>query len=347
MLWAQSNLSDYFEPVFSAVLASYCVIAAGFILRRTGWLSKDAQTRFLFVTVNLFMPCFIFYRIVLSGTHFELRNAILPPIFGAVSIIIGILIARGLAGLLPASLSGLETRSKRNTFAACVGNLNYGFVPIPLIAHLFPEDESLFGVLLMQNLGVELCIWTITIFVIIGQWQKGLWKRAINGPTCAIVISAALSLLMGSGYFPEPFKDGLSHLAFLKIAIKMFHDTAIPMSMFLVGCTISDYLDISRIRCNPAPTFKVAFWGALLRIGVLPAIMIFVAVALPDTIMSLEMRKVMIIHGGMASAVFPIVLCEIYGGEPTIALDVVLSNSFISLLTTPLWVAFGLKMLSG
>lgn len=334
-----------FGTVLSAVLASYTIIGAGFAFRRSGWITKDAHTRFLFITVNLFMPCFIFSRIVLSGAKFETRDMLLPPLFGAASIALGIAFARLAVMFLPESCTGLKNLEEKNTFAAVVGNLNYGFVPIPLVYALFPKDETLLGVLLMQNLGIEFCIWTLTIFVIIGHRQKGLWKRAINGPTFAILVSAALSFSINSGGIPEGVLARLEYLKFAKISIEYLGQIAIPLSMFLVGCTMSDFHDFTRIRQKPWTSLKIAFWGSILRIGILPGIMIFTAVCLPDSIVSLEMRKVIIIHGGMASAVFPIVLCEIYGGEPTVALDVIISNSFLSLLTTPIWISLGLGLL--
>ena len=45
----------------------------------------------------------------------------------------------------------------------------------------------------------------------------------------------------------------------------------------------------------------------------------------------------------MPAAVVPIVMARHYGGDPALALRIVLSTSVVSLVTTPLWIRFGLK----
>jgi len=52
------------------------------------------------------------------------------------------------------------------TFAFAVGIYNYGFIPIPLMESLFGR-ESL-GVLLVQNMGCEVAVWSVGCWLLTG-----------------------------------------------------------------------------------------------------------------------------------------------------------------------------------
>jgi predicted permease len=47
----------------------------------------------------------------------------------------------------------------------------------------------------------------------------------------------------------------------------------------------------------------------------------------------------------MGSAIFPIVLAKHYNGNTETAFDTVISNTLVSIITLPLWIAFGMKMI--
>jgi predicted permease len=47
----------------------------------------------------------------------------------------------------------------------------------------------------------------------------------------------------------------------------------------------------------------------------------------------------------MGSAIFPMVLAKHYGGDPKTAFDTILSNSLLSVLTLPIWIAVGLSLI--
>jgi predicted permease len=53
----------------------------------------------------------------------------------------------------------------------------------------------------------------------------------------------------------------------------------------------------------------------------------------------------MVVQAAMPCAVFPIVLARHFDGSPEIALKVVLTTTILSLITIPLWIAFGLHLL--
>ena len=82
--------------------------------------------------------------------------------------------------------------------------------------------------------------------------------------------------------------------------------------------------------------------GIAIRLGVLPAILLVLAAALR---VDPALHAVLIVQAAMPSAVFPIVLAKIHGGDMPTALRVVLGTSLVGLVTIPLWLTFGLRLL--
>ncbi len=329
---------ETFSVSLTALLSVFCVIFGGFVLRQKGILTKETDRTLLKVVVNFLMPCLILDRILPSDIFSDWRNLCYPPIIGFGSVFLGIAVGAAV-GLLPEKWNGLGSRKRSGTFAACVGIFNYGFVPIPLVQLLFGDGDPTMNVLFVQNLGVEFALWTVGLLAIRGAFERDSWKQAINGPTVAILLAVPLNLFFRSHFCPSALIEGLPYLAFLKHAMHMLGVSAIPMSMILIGATIADHWRIGKYFKNPGRPLKIAFWSCLLRLVILPGAMIGLAIYLPC---SVELKRVIVLHAAMGSAVFPIVMSQHYGGDQETALDTVLSNTFASILTLPLWVAFGL-----
>jgi predicted permease len=55
-----------------------------------------------------------------------------------------------------------------------------------------------------------------------------------------------------------------------------------------------------------------------------------------------ELKRVLVVQAAMPAAVFPIVLARHYGGQPLVAVQVVLATTALGLLVIPLWLSLGL-----
>ncbi|MCB1134495.1 MAG: AEC family transporter, partial [Verrucomicrobiae bacterium] len=53
----------------------------------------------------------------------------------------------------------------------------------------------------------------------------------------------------------------------------------------------------------------------------------------------------LVVQAAMPAAIFPIVLARLFGGQPRVAIQVVLITSLVSLLTAPFVIAWGLARL--
>jgi malate permease and related proteins len=59
--------------------------------------------------------------------------------------------------------------------------------------------------------------------------------------------------------------------------------------------------------------------------------------------LDLTLKSVLVIQAAMPAAIFPIVAAKAHHGYMPTALRVVLGTSAIGLITTPLWIGFGLQ----
>jgi len=331
-----------FSVALAAILSVFCIVGAGLFFRRSGRLTHQAEQPLIRLTVDLLLPCLIFDRVLKTDAFSDPQNLWLPPLLGFGFTAIGILVGLCVA-FLSAKQSGLATWQQRRTFAGCVGIPNYGFVPIPLVIALLPGDDRTLGVLFVQNLGIELAVWTIVLSTIIGKIDRKSLRHVVNGPSIAIVTSVSLNLLGNSRLVPAAFHE---HIApcfdFLLSAIHLMGAAGIPLSIILIGAIFADHFHREEIKGRLPSTLKIAFWSILIRLIIMPAVFVSLAVWLPCTI---EIKRVLIVHGAMGSAIFPMVLAKHYGGDPKTAFDTILSNSLFSVLTLPLWVAIGLSLI--
>jgi hypothetical protein len=81
----------------------------------------------------------------------------------------------------------------------------------------------------------------------------------------------------------------------------------------------------------------------LLRLGIIPIAFIAAAWFLPLTV---ELKRILVIQGAMPSAVFSIMVAKLYGGHPATAVQCVLSTTLVSIITTPLVIAWAVKAMS-
>ena len=313
-----------FTTVFGAVLPVLGLMVVGFFLRRRCWLTAEADQSLLRICVNVLLPALIFENVLGNAALRRPENLWLPPVVGVVTTVV----AMGIAWFA-ARFVGLTELRARRTFALTTGLHNYAYIPLPLCLMLF--DSGTVGVLLVHNVGVEITLWTVGVAVLSGQSLIGGWRRAINAPIIALALALLLNFL---GTYHPPSEAVLVPAKMLLTMIHWLSQSAIPLALMMIGAIMADYLP----ELRGGQLFRVAGLAIGIRLGVMPLLFLLLAKYLPG---SVELKRVIIVQGAMASAVLPIALTKHYGGDPRIALQVVLSTTLVGLLTIPLWIHFG------
>ena len=173
---------ELFEAVFSVVL----LVLVGVAVRRAGILSEEADSSILKLVINVLMPCLIFSSIVGNDSVKDPANSVLAPLAGFMATALSMLSCLFLAKYV-LRFRGLKEAPAQSTFAVATGLQNYGYVAIPVLVKVF--DSDLLGVLMLHNMGVELALWSVGVMIYSGHVSKESFKKLLNGPTFAVIIS--------------------------------------------------------------------------------------------------------------------------------------------------------------
>ena len=308
---------DYLN-ILSVAVPVYLTMGAGALARRTGLLKHEADTSLMKLSVMMLTPALIIERVVGNPAVMKLAPVLIAAGLGYTLVVIGIALTYFVAPLI-----GLKKGEGRRTFSVACGLQNYGFVAIPLVTALFPDKGTL-GVLFTFTLGVELACWTAGVGLLTGL-DKAPWRLALNAPVLTIIVSLLLNFTGLHIYVPL-----VAHNTFT-----MLGACAVPLAVLLIGASIADLWGQASIRWN------VAIFSPVLRLGIIPIAFLAAAYFLPIT---LELKRVIVVQAAMPSAVFNIMIARLYGGHAPTAVQVVIATTLVSCITTPLVIAWGLKL---
>ena len=313
------SLSD----VLSAVLPVFCLALIGIGLRCVRWLTEEADATLLRLVVNVLTPCLIFDKVLGNQALQRAENLFIPPLIGFGGIVLGI----GTCWLFRRRV-GLKTDPEQRTFALVAGLQNFAYVPFPLVLMLFANHPDTPGVLFLHNLGVDIAMWTLGLITLGHATGPSEWRKLINAPLVAIVLSLLLNSCDGAHWVPRP----------LSITASMLGACTFPLGILLTGAMMADQVR----QLHPARATGTLIWSAIFRLGVIPALMLGIARILPC---SVEIKRVILVQAAMPAGIFPIVLSRLYGGDPATAVRIVAGTTILSLITIPLWIQWGIAWL--
>ena len=198
-------------------------------------------------------------------------------------------------------------------------------MPFPLALVSYPDAVV---DLIRHNAGVELAMWSVGLTILVGA-SRGGWVRALWSPPFVTVMLASGAAQASLGrYLPEP----------VLLAVGWIGDCAIPMGLLLSGALIYEFHRSS----SWAGSVPVITAGISIRQLLWPVLILAATGVLADfSARGLQLRQVMMLEAAMPSALFPIVLTRIYGGDTSTALKVVLTTTLAGLVTIPCWLAAG------
>ena len=307
-----------YGQLFLVILPVFAMIALGVGLRRLQWITEAGEDSLFNLVVRVTFPCLIFESVVANPALREPGNLLLAPLLG-----FGLTLLSMLVGWYAARALGLTIGHGLRTFALAVGLTNYGYLPLPLMDAMFgPESRA---VLLVHNVGVEAAIWTGGVLVVTGLSPLAGWRKLINAPVLALAFALVVNLSGAGAHVPAVLMTLVHALALC----------AIPLGLVMSGASLQPHLDDPRQLVDR----RVTLTAWLLRLGVLPFIYLLTARYLPG---SVELKRVLVVQAAMPSAVVSIIVARIYGGQPLVAVQIILGTTALALFTIPFWIRFGL-----
>jgi len=307
--------------ILLSILPIFGVMGLGWVLRRVDFLSREADDTLFRLSVNVLYPCLIFDSILANPALRDARTVLTAPLLGFALASLGILLCR-----IFAAAGGVKQKESRGTFGIATGMFNWAYLPLPIVLANFGKPAA--GVLFVFSLGVEVAMWTVGRIILSSSGGEPVWRRLLNAPVAAVFLALAANAIVQGSWFPVPLRD----------MIHLLGMASIPIGLMLIGASFFDY--IGEVRWISQG--RVLASALILRLGLLPLVFIAAALFLP---LSNELRQVVIVQAAMPSAVFPLVMARLYGGDAPLALLVILGTTLGSLATMSLWIQWGLGLL--
>jgi len=308
-----------YGQLFLILLPVFAMIGLGVLLRRVQWINEAAEDGLLSLVIKIFFPCLIFESVATNPALHEPRNLLLPPLLGFGITLVSMAIAWYAARAL-----GLTLGHGLRTFALAVAMTNYGYLPLPLMDAMFGIESR--AVLLVHNVGVEAAIWTGGILMVTGLSPRSGWRKLINAPIISLLLAVAFNLTGAFAYVPATVMSLVHGLALC----------AVPLGLIMTGVSIQPHLADPKQWVNP----RITLVAWLLRLCVLPCLFLALARYLPC---SVELKRVLVVQAAMPSGVSSVIIARVYGGQPLVAVQIILGTTVLALFTIPFWIRFGLS----
>ena len=327
-------MHEYLQ-ILGSVLPLFVMMAAGATVRRWKILNEQADRTLVNLLVHVLQPCLILDHVIPSEALRRSGNLLWSPLLGFFCMALGLVVAR-----LAARLYRFPQDAQARTFSFVTGVFNYGYIPVPLIAALYGANTL--GVLFLYNLGAEVAFWTVGFA---GFERRSIikeWPRIFTTPVRAIILGVIINLVT------ECFGLRFDHDTLIAMSwgwpISIVMDTihavgvcTIPIAMLLIGATMADFW--GKFLASSGRTVMIL--TILVRNAICPAAFVLLAWALP---ISVDLKETLIVQAAMPVGVFTLLLARHHGGDVPVALQVIFSSTIAALVTLPLWIHFGMKL---
>ena len=295
-----------FDAVVTQMGVMLLIVAAGYAMRRFGWVDAAADSSFSQIIVRMTAPCLVFYGILANRE--ELFSSSLPQVLLAVGMTV--LIA-GLLSLLLFRGKGISAEH-RSVMRVTTMFGNVSFLGIPLCYGLFGQKGLMLASLYAA--GQDVLFWSVGV-AMMGTGATGLqWKRLLN-PSLMGILLAALLVLTG---VPVP--------EFLVKTASTIGAATLPLSLLVVG---AGFHGIHVDRKTITGLLPIAG----LKLMVVPAVMALLLSAVP---MDPVARAVLAMEIAMPSAAATVALARTNRQDWQYAAGAVMLTTVLSALTVPL-----------
>ncbi|MDD5618230.1 MAG: AEC family transporter [Candidatus Omnitrophica bacterium] len=298
----------------TAILQIFLLGLSGYVVVRKNLASRDNLKFLSSLAIDLFLPCFIFAKLIDNFNFYTYRNWWLFPLLSFIITLVGFL-----TGILFLKLdNGLEKFKKE--FVSLVTFQNSGYLPLILAAFLFggQRQEQMFIYIFLFLLGFNLIIWSVGVFYLKEKSERFELSSIFSPPVVAVFIALFLIALGWARFIPE----------FLTKPIGMFGDCALPLAMFVVGG------NLAQIDFKFKESFKHILYLIIAKLLFLPLLFFGIIFLLKP---SYEIAFLILLQSAMPSATSLSVIMRHYDEKDNIVSLGIFWTHVLSLLSIPLF----------
>ncbi len=303
-----------FLSTFVTVLVTIVLAVPGFVLRKTKLLPDGAANVLAVLLLYVSQPFLMISSLL--NKRFE------SSMLGNFGWILGFMIALQLLVYFIARAVFMRCGdiSAKRVCVACSYLGNVGFMGIPVMKMLFPENDTLVLYTAVANIAFNAMVWTLGVYAVTGD-KKSIspLKILLNPPTVATIL--VLPLFFCNVRIPEQVMTPIRYLG----------DMTLPLSMSILGIRLADMQPIRLV--NDGKTYLVCF----LKLVVSPLVAFGVLYA-AAFLFGIE-KNVLIalfIIAAMPTASSALNFAEMYGGDRETAAASTLVSTLFCVITIPI-----------
>lgn len=282
-------------------------ILAGVILIRTKVLNRETLEPISRFVIKMALPLMVFINIT-DGAGREVLLRSWPVLV----IAAGFYICMFIAGRILVKLFRLES-DQIGVYRAMMLFGNIGFMGMPMIVSVFPEDGALYASVFMMI--DQFMLWTLGVKLLSSDGEGNFQLRKLVNPATVAIV---LAVFMVSTGFRLP--------ALLDTAFQKIGATSSPLAMIYVGGIFAT-ADISKYLK------KISLYGIVFLKMILMPVLLFVVLGMFP--LSGEMRLIMALLTGMPTMTAVVMMANASGLDGDYALGGVLVTTVCGILTLP------------
>ena len=306
-----------FKITTMAIMQIFLLGLCGYVLTKKKIISLDNLKFLTRLVINLFLPCFIFAKLIENFNFKIYSNWWIFPLISFVITTFGFL-----TGILFVKIDKALDRFKKE-FISLVAFQNSGYLPLILVAFLLPygRRESMFIYLFLFLLGFNLVMWSIGVFYLARERDRKFELSSLFSPPVIAIVAVLFLIAVGLDRFIPKFLIG---------PVKMLGDCALPLAIMVVGG------NLAQINIKPKNNFRQISYLIVAKLLFLPLVFFgLIFLIKPPYVVAF----LLLLQSAMPSATSLSIIMRHYDKEDNIVSLGIFWTHLISLLTLPIFLA--------
>lgn len=305
---------------FLAVVKLFLISLGGYLLIRFRIFSRNAIGDLAKLILYLHVPALLFVKMFQSFSPALFRELIIIPL-GAVCI----LILAWLVAAIGAFLLAIPGEN-RSVFTAMMMFGNTGYIPIPLVMSILPEDQAARAVVYISMflLIFSPLFWTFGIYLVAkGNPRESALKKLISPPFAGILVGVLCSLIFPVRNFLQ------NHGSVIIESCRLLGEATVPLAMILIGAVIAT------LAPQNMKHWKIMGGLILLKMILCPFLVIGILyfIPLPNLI-----RLVLAIEAMVPPATNLVIMAKTYGKDADLISSSLFTTYLFSLISLPCFI---------
>ncbi|MFW6022964.1 MAG: AEC family transporter [Halanaerobiaceae bacterium] len=298
--------------IINQILVLFLMILIGFIIRKQNIITDDIKKGFSKILILITMPALIIKSILSIELNQEIiTNIGLMTLISFLSYLFVIIISSPIAKKLNCSTK------KKNVFKFLLIFGNVGYMGIPVVSAIFPEEAVVYTII--NNIIFNVYLWTYGIQIFSmdkSNKTKIQWKKLINPGTIA--------LFTGFFLLATNIKLGPVHGT-----LEIMGEMTFPLSMLIIGSSLTN------VSLKKILTDKYLYYVLFLKLLIIPLAALFLIKQFSLPVMVASIGVIML---AMPSGAITVIFAEKFDSDYTFASEGIFFTTLLSLFSIPFFI---------